>query len=89
MITADEIMNQVRSLEEELMIEPRKDVARRLGASSDVVDTINSNTVIIISGCHRDGLPNFIRFSPLLEKDKYIIMNEPEMVSMFNKRIMK
>lgn len=76
-ITASEILKQLSDIETELFIKPRKEVALMLGADSEVVDKITSKTIIVISGQYREGLPNFIRFSPLLEKNTFIVMKEP------------
>jgi predicted RNase H-related nuclease YkuK (DUF458 family) len=76
-ITADEMLSQLSDIETELFIKPRKEAALMLGADSEVIDNITSNTVIVISGHYREGLPNFIRFSPLLEKNTFIVMKEP------------
>jgi len=77
-ITVDEILKQLSDVEYEIVIKPRKEVALMLGAGSEEIETINKNTVFVISGHYRKGLPPFVRFSPLLEKNTYIIMNDPK-----------
>jgi hypothetical protein len=76
-ITASEILKQLSDIETELMVKPRKEVALMLGAESKVIDSITSKTIIVISGYHREGLPPFVRFSPILEKNTFIVMNDP------------
>lgn len=77
-ITAEEILSQLSDIEDELILKPRKEVASMLGARSEVIESINRDTVIFISGHPRKGLPPFVRFSMHLEKDTYLIMNDPE-----------
>jgi hypothetical protein len=77
MITIDGLLKQLSDIEDEMFIKPRKEVALHLGCDAEQVESITASTVIVVSGHYREGLPNFIRFSPLLEKNTFIVMKEP------------
>lgn len=79
MITADELLKQLSDIEDEMLIKPRKNVALLLGCDAEQVDSITARTVFVISGGYRSGLPDFVRFSPLLEKNTFVMMNHPTM----------
>tara|TARA_R110002073_G_scaffold30422_2_gene94873 strand:- start:400 stop:648 length:249 start_codon:yes stop_codon:yes gene_type:complete len=76
-ITVDEILKQLHDVENELIIKPRKEVALFLGADKDQIDSITGKTIFIISGYYRKGLPPFVRFSSILEKNTFIMMDDP------------
>lgn len=76
-VTAEEIIRELRLLEDEIFIEPRRKIAKLIGFSGEEIKSVNRNTVFIIAGRARTGLPNYVRFSPLLEKGTGVMMSDP------------
>ncbi len=73
-ITIGELILQIENIDESLNIQPRKEVAKILGLD---VRKVTRNTIFILSGRYKEGLPNFIRFSPYLEQGTGVMVNEP------------
>ena len=78
-ITVDEIYTQMIDLEHELLIKPRLEVAEFLGLDTEKV---TKDTVFVLHGNHRVGLPSFIRFSTFIEKGAAIMMDNPDKVKL-------
>jgi hypothetical protein len=78
-ITVDEIYTQMIDLEHELLIKPRLEVAEFFGLDTEKV---TKDTVFVLHGNPRAGLPNFIRFSMLLEKGTAIMMDDPDKIKL-------
>lgn len=73
-ITADEIYTQMIDLEYELLIKPRLEVAEYFGLDTK---NVTKDTIFVLHGNHRAGLPKFIRFSMLIEKGTALMMDDP------------
>ena len=78
-VEAEDILKQIADFEHELFIKPRLEVAEFFGLDKTFV---TKDTVFILSGPQRKGLPAFIRFSNLIEKGTAVMMNDPDKLNL-------